>query len=149
MEDSLWHIIKICKEKKATPSHVKSAHGMSFSEYKRSIADEEFMKEVEGHRKAREERDSKEYHLSRILTYYWHPEAHSLTRAMRKFTDHARTSAEALRSEVDLSKYISLDEVVVGTVDIAEALTKDGWDCVLTKGGHDGTPKEYHMRRNE
>ncbi len=138
---------KICKEKKATPSHVKAAHGMSIAEYKKLTRDEEFMKEVEEHRKAREERESREYHMSRILTYYWYPEPHKLTRVMRRFTDHATSTAAALSNEMDLSEYEGMDKVIVGKVEIAEAMTKEGWECTLTKGGHDGSPKEYHMQR--
>ena len=89
-------LCKICEEVKATPTHVKAAHGMSIAEYKTLTKSEEFMKEVEEHRKAREERESREYHLSRILTYYWYPEAHKLTRILRRYTDHAKTTREAL-----------------------------------------------------
>ena len=138
---------KICKEKKATPSHVNAAHGMKFDEYKKLTADPEFMKEVEHHRELREERDTKEYHLSRILTYHWYPKSQALTRVLSNFTNHAKTTAEALNLETDISKYVGKDEAVVKTVVIAEALIKDGWECVRSKGGRDNIPKEYHMRR--
>lgn len=138
---------KICREKKATPSHVKAAHGMSIAEYKKLTRDEQFMKEVEEHRIAREERESREYHMSRILTYYWYPEPHKLTRVMRRFTDHAKPTAKALSTTVDLSEYEGMDKVIVGKVEVAEAMTEEGWECILTKGGHDGSPKEYHMQR--
>lgn len=138
---------KICKEKKATPSHVNAAHGMKFDEYKRMIANPEFMKEVEEHRERREERDAKEYHLSRILTYHWYPESQALTRVMGRFINHAQTTAKALNPEVDLSKFVDEEETVVGTVVIAEALIKDGWECIRTKGGYDKSPKEYYMKR--
>ena len=140
-------LCKICKEKKATPSHVNAAHGMKFNEYRRMTADPEFMKEVEEHRKVREKRDAREYHLSRLLTYHWYPEARALTRVMGRFTNHAKTATEALSPELDLSGFMDKDEAIVGTVIMAEALIKEGWECVLTKGGRDKIPKEYHMRR--
>lgn len=138
---------KICKEKKATPSHVNAAHGMKFNEYKTNTANPEFMKEVEHHRKLREEKDTKEYHLSRILTYHWYPKSQALTRVLSRFTNHAKTTAEALNLGADLSEYTDKDKVIVGTVVIAEALIKDGWECVKTRGGMNKIPKEYHMRR--
>ena len=140
-------MIKICKEKKATPSHVSAAHGMTFAEYKKNTDDEDFMATVEKHRDQREERDSREYHQSRILTYYWYPESRGLTRVMGRFVTHAKTTEEALNPTVDLTKFMNLDEAVVGTIIIADALMKDGWECVMTKGGHGTSPKEYYMRR--
>jgi hypothetical protein len=105
------------------------------------------MEEVEHHREVREERDTKEYHLSRILTYHWYPKSQALTRVLSNFTNHAKTTAEALNLGADLSEFVGKDKVIVGTVVIAEALIKDGWECTLTKGGIDKRPKEYHMRR--
>ena len=138
---------KICKEKKATPSHVNAAHGMKFTEYKTLTADPEFMKEVEHHRELREKRDNKEYHLSRILTYHWYPKSQALTRVMGRFIDHAKTTAQALNKGVDISEFVDKETAIVGTVVIAEALMKNGWECVLAKGGIDRVPKEYHMRK--
>ncbi len=140
-------LCKICREKKATPSHVNAAHGMKFAEYTRVTEDPEYMKEVEKHREMREKRDAREYHLSRLLTYHWYPEARALTRAMGRFTDHARTAAEALNPELDISGFTDKDEAIVGTVILAEALIKEGWECVKAKGGMDKIPKEYYMRR--
>jgi hypothetical protein len=138
---------KICKEKKATPSHVNAAHGMKFNEYKNLTADPEFMKEVEEHKKIREERVDKEYHRSRILIYRWYPESRALTRVLGKFTNHAKTTAKALNLGTDLSEFVDKDTAIVGTVIIADALIKDGWECTMTKGGMDKRPKEYHMKR--
>jgi len=147
----IYDVCKICNEKTATPTHVMAAHGMkNYTEYKKAIQDPEFMKDVNKHRKERKEREEKEYHMSRILTYHWFPKASSLTRVMRRFSEHAKTTAEALnlKKGVDLSSFEDKNEAIVGTVIVAEALTKNGWECVRVKGAHDGTPKEYHMRRN-
>jgi hypothetical protein len=119
----------------------------SFAEYKELIEDPEFMKDVKKHKKEREERETREYHMSRLLTYHWFPKAISLIRVLTKFTDHRKTTAEALNPAVDLNDFIDKDEAVVGTVLIAEALIKQGWKCVNVVGAHDGTPKQYHMRR--
>ena len=147
----IYEKCKICGEKIATPTHVIAAHGMkNYTEYKNLIKDPEFMRDVKKHKKEREEREEREYHLSRLLTYHWFPKATSLTRVMNRFTDHAKAAVEALnlKDEVDLSSFVDESEAVVDSILIADALTKQGWDCYLTKGGHDGSPKQYFMRRN-
>ena len=146
----IYEKCKICGEKIATPTHVIAAHGMkSYTEYKELIKDPNFMKDVERHKNEREEREAREYHVSRLLMYHWFPKASSLTRIITKFTDHAKTTAEALNvgKEIDISEYSDKDEAIVGTVLQAEALTKVGWECYHVKGGHDGSPKQYMMRR--
>ena len=137
----------ICEKVKANPLHVKVAHGMAWGEYKQLSKDENFMKEVEEHRERREKRDEKEFHMSRLLTYHWFPKASTLTGVIRRFTEHAKSNKAFTRQEVDLSKFEGLKEAVVNTVIIAEAMTKDGWECVEVKGGHDRSPKEYHMKK--
>lgn len=144
----IYNMCKICGEKIATPTHVIAAHGMkNFTEYKELVKDPEFLKDVKRHKKEREERETREYHMSRLLIYHWFPKASSLTRLMTRYSDHRKTAAEALNPEVDLSDFIDKDEAIVGTVIEAEALTKEGWECYHTKGGHDGSPKEYHMKK--
>jgi len=144
----MYDICKICNEKKATPMHVKSAHGMGWHEYKQMIEDPEFMADVKKHREEREERVEKEYHLSRLLMYYWFPKSKSLLVAMRRFQEHAKGSKEAFfGTQLDLSEFDGKDEAVVGKVEIAEAMTKEGWECLRAEGGWDGSPKRYIMRR--
>ena len=144
----IYEKCKICKEKIATPTHVMAAHGMkNYTEYKELIKDPEFMKDVERHRKDREEKETLEYHMSRLLTYYWFPKPNSFLRLLGEYKDHFKTTTEALNKEVDLSAFDDKNEAIVGTVIIADALSKHGWECVHTKGGHDGSPKEYHMIR--
>lgn len=146
----IYEICKICGKKTATPTHVMAAHGMkNYTEYKELIKKEDFMEDVERHKKEREEREAREYHMSRLLIYHWYPKATSLTRVLNKFSEHRKTASAALKPEVDISKFRNKDEAVVGTVIIAEELTKNGWECYNTKGGHDGTPKQYFMRRNK
>ena len=143
-----YEICQVCKEKKATPLHVKAAHGMSFTEYKAMIEDEDFMKDVEHHREERGKRDEKEYHRSRLLIYYWFPKTSSLTGVMRRFTEHAKGSKEVFVGNViNLDEFMGLDEAVVDSVEVAEAMTKEGWECVTGRGGRSGVKKEYVMRR--
>ena len=143
-----YELCPICKEVQATPLHVKSKHGMSWNEYKTMIEDPEFMKDVELQREKREERDEKEYHLSRILMYHWFPKTSSLTGVMRRFTEHAKGSKEVfVGNAVDLTEFADKDEAVVDTVQIAEAMTKEGWECTGARGGRNGVKKEYIMKR--
>jgi hypothetical protein len=146
----IYDTCKICGKKIATPTHVIAAHGMkNYTEYKELIKNKEFMEDVEKHKKEREEREEREYHMSRLLIYHWYPKATSLTRLLNRFSDHRKTTSEALNPEVDISEYENKDEAIVGTVILADALTKNGWECYNSKGGHDGTPKQYFMRRNK
>jgi len=139
---------KICGEVKATPLHVKAAHGMTWNEYKTMIEDPEFMKDVEHHKGERAEREEKEYHLSRILIYHWFPKTSSLTGVMRRFTEHAKGSKEAFAGNaIDLDQFVGKDDAIVETVEVAEAMTKDGWECVTARGGRNGIKKEYVMKR--
>jgi hypothetical protein len=146
----IYEICKICGEKIATPTHVMAAHGMkSYTEYKNLIKDPEFMKDVKRHKTEREERGAREYHMSRLLTYHWFPKASSLTRLLSSYSDHRKTAAEALNPTIDLSEFIDKEEAIVGTVIVAEALIKQGWECITVRGVHDGSPKQYVMRRNK
>lgn len=144
----MYDLCPICKEVKANPLHVKHAHGMTWKEFKEMIEDPEFMADVERHRVEREDREKKEYHLSRLLLYHWFPKTTSLTGVMRRFTEHAKGTKEVfVGNEVDLSEFDGMDEAVVDKVEIAEAMTKNGWECVMGRGGRNGIKKEYVMRR--
>jgi hypothetical protein len=139
---------KICQEVKANPLHVKHAHGMTWGEYKTMTEDPEFMKDVEFHREERADRQEQEYHLSRLLMYHWFPKTSTLTGVMRRFTEHAKGSKEVfVGSAVDLTEFDGKDEAVVDSVEVAEAMTKEGWECVTGRGGRNGIKKEYVMRR--
>lgn len=139
---------KICRKVKANPLHVKAAHMMTWNEYKTMTDDPEFMQEVADHRDEREEREEREYHLSRLLMYHWFPKTSTLTGVMRRFTEHAKGSKEAfVGSIVDMSEFDGKDDAVVDSVEVAEAMTKEGWECVTGRGGRLGIKKEYVMRR--
>jgi transcription elongation GreA/GreB family factor len=139
---------KICRKVKANPLHVKAAHMMTWNEYKTMTNDPEFMQEVADHRDEREEREAKEYNLSRLLLYHWFPKTTTLTGIMRRYTEHAKGSKEVfVGSRVDLSQFDGKDDAIVDTVEVAEAMTKEGWECVTGRGGQGGTKKEYVMRR--
>jgi hypothetical protein len=139
---------KICRKVKANPLHVKSAHMMTWNEYKTMVDDPEFMQDVEDHRVERAEREEKEFHLSRLLMYHWFPKTSTLTGVMRRFTEHAKGSKEVfVGSVVDLTEFDGKDEAVVGSVEVAEAMTKEGWECTTARGGRNGIKKEYVMRR--
>lgn len=141
---------KICKKCKANPLHVNKAHGMSWNEYKKLTADPEFMKEVEQHRERREKEAEKEYHNSRILLYRWFPKPGKLTSLMTHYAHHAKGSKHVFKDSIyDMAEYEGKTEAIVSTVELAEAMMKNGWECVTAKGGHDGTPKQYIMRKVE
>ena len=145
----IYDTCKICKEKIATPSHVIAAHGMkNYAEYVKLTEDKEFMEQVAKHKEERQEREEREYHISRLLIYHWYPKATSLTRILGNFTEHRKTAAEALNPGIDLSRFDNETETIVRDINIADALVKQGWTCVGAMGGHDGSPKRYHMRRN-
>lgn len=143
-----YELCPICREVKATPKHVKVKHGMSWKEFQTMTNDEDFMKKVEDHRSEREEREKREYHLSRVLMYYWFPKTKSLLRTMRRYTEHAKGNKVAfMDSDIDLSMYDGMDDAIVDSVHVAEALTKNGWECVTGRGGRGGIKKEYVMKR--
>jgi hypothetical protein len=144
-----YELCKICEEKTANPLHVKSAHDMNFSEYKKMIENEDFMQDVAKHRKLREEKEAEEYKLKRILAQYWFPKAGTLTGVMQRYLSHAKPAKEAfVGQEIDISRYVDKDEANVPTIELAEALMKSGeWVAVAKKGGHDGSPKQYIMKR--
>jgi hypothetical protein len=138
----------VCGDVKANPLHVKKAHGMTWNEYKIMSEDPEFLQDVEDHKVERADREEKEYHLSRLLMYHWFPKTTTLTGVMRRYTEHAKGSKEVfVGSVVDLSEFDGKEDAVVGTVEIAEAMTKDGWECVTARGGRNGIKKEYVMKR--
>ena len=150
MSKTVYTECKICRECNANPLHVNKAHGMSWNEYKRLTADPEFMKEVEMHRERRELEAEKEYHKSRVLLYRWFPKPGTLTSLMSKYAHHAKGSKHVFKDSIyDMAEFEDKTEAIVGTVELAEAMTKNGWECVTTKGGHDGSPKQYIMRKVE
>ncbi len=144
-----YELCKICEEKQANPLHVKSAHDMNFSEYKKLTQDESFMKDVATHKELRTEKEAEEYKLKRILAQHWFPKASTLTGIMKRYLVHAKPAKEAfVGKEIDISAYVDKDEANVPTVELAEALIKSGdWVAVAKKGGHDGSPKQYIMKR--
>jgi hypothetical protein len=121
---------------------------MTWSEFQKRIEDEEFMGNVEKHREEREEREEKEYHLSRLLMYHWFPKSASLLRVMRRYVEHAKGNKEAfVGNDIDLSMFDGMDDAIVGDVQVADAMTKQGWECVMARGGRHGIKKEYVMKR--
>ncbi len=143
-----YELCKICEEVNANPKHVRYKHGMSWSEYQQRIDDEDFMQKVEEHREEREEREEKEYHLSRVLMYHWFTKPASLLRVMRRYREHVKGNRDAFKKEeMDLSIYDGMDDAIVESVHVAEAMTKRGWECVMARGGRLGVKKEYVMKR--
>jgi hypothetical protein len=143
-----YELCKICKEVNANPKHVRYKHGMSWSEYQQSIKDEDFMGKVEEHRQEREDREEKEYHLSRLLMYHWLTKPTSLLRVMRRYVEHAKGNKGAfVGSDMDLSEFDGMDDAIVESVHVADAMTKSGWECVMARGGRLGVKKEYVMKR--
>lgn len=143
-----YELCPICREVKANPKHVRYKHGMTWSEFQKRIEDEEFMGNVEKHREEREEREEKEYHLSRLLMYHWFPKSASLLRVMRRYVEHAKGNKEAfVGNDIDLSMFDGMDDAIVGDVQVADAMTKQGWECVMARGGRHGIKKEYVMKR--
>lgn len=150
-EDSImsqYNLCVICEKVKANPLHVNKKHQMSWNEYQRLSVDPEFLKEVATHRKLREEKAVEEYRSSRILTYKWFTKTRSLTGIMKRYLHHAKSAKAAFKGSVfDMSEFDGQTEAIVGTVELAEAMTKNGWECLTKKGGHDGSPKQYIMRK--
>jgi len=146
-----YELCKICEEKVANPLHVNVAHAMDFTEYKKLTQDPEFLKDLEKNKKLREEQEAEEERKRMILTERWFPRASSLTGIMKRYREHAKPNTTAFQKPaVDISNYEELDEATVPTIELAEALIQSGgWECITKKGGHDGSPKQYIMKRNK
>lgn len=150
MSEGQYQTCKICGECKANPLHVNKAHMMSWNEYKRVIQDPEFLKDVQLQRELREKQQKDNARKEQILLYNWFVKPGTLLRTMERYKDHAKSSKKSFRGSIyDLSEFDGQTEAIVGTVELAEAMTKNGWECVTTKGGREGIPKQYIMRKVE
>lgn len=147
---SQYELCKICKEVKANPLHVNKQHSMTWNEYKRLVANPEFLKELEVQRSLREKKAEEDEQKNRILLYNWFPRTSTMMTIIERYRNHAKSNKVVFHDSVyDLSEFEGKTEAIVGTVELAEAMIKHGWECVTAKGGHDGTPKQYIMRKVE
>ena len=126
---------KICGKSKANVPHLKKAHKISWEEYTEALKDDTLMQKLR-EMDTEEERAEKAIRNALINRWFQAPMLVSLI--------HAHSAPSTKGAGIDISNFRTKTEAEVSNLRIAEALSKEGWRCIMVVAGR---PKRYVMKK--